>query len=116
MAAIATGSVVGGATAVVAAPFIVAGIGFTAGGIASGSIAAFLMSVLAPTVTGGIVATLQSVGAAGFSAAGVAALAGVGGTVGAAATAGGVTLASMRENENESYKTAEDETAEDDTQ
>ncbi|XP_064394971.1 uncharacterized protein LOC135342207 isoform X2 [Halichondria panicea] len=110
LTAIAAGSVVGGATVVVAAPLVVAGLGFTAGGIASGSIAASMMSAMAPTVAGGIVATLQSVGAAGFSAAGVAALAGAGGTVGAAATAGTVALASRRENENESSETAEDET------
>ncbi|XP_064394979.1 uncharacterized protein LOC135342214 [Halichondria panicea] len=107
LTAIAAGSVVGGATVVAAAPLVVAGLGFTAGGIASGSIAASMMSAMAPTMAGGIVATLQSVGAAGFSAAGVAALAGAGGTAGAAVTAA---LASRRENENESSEIAEDET------
>ncbi len=107
-ATVAAGSVVGGATFVIAAPLIVAGLGFTAVGITAGSTAASMMSVLAPTAAGGIVATLQSVGAVGFSAAGVAALAGTGGTVGAAATAGGVAggvaLAMQRENKS---KTAE---------
>ncbi len=106
-ATVTAGSVVGGAAFVVAPPLIVAGLGFTAAGIIAGSPAAYMMSVLAPTVAGGIVATLQSVGAVGFSAAGVAALAGAGGTAGAA-IGGGVAggIASTMQKENKS-KTAE---------
>jgi hypothetical protein len=44
-----------------------------------------MMSVMAPTVTGGVVAALQSAGAAGLSAAGVAAVGAAGAAAGGAA-------------------------------
>ncbi|NWU12559.1 IFI27 protein, partial [Cephalopterus ornatus] len=60
--------------ALVAVPACIAGLGFTAGGIAAGSIAAKMMSAAAIANGGGVaagstVAVLQSVGAAGFSVA-----------------------------------------------
>ena len=79
-------TVLTGGAAVVAAPLVVAGLGFGAGGIAAGSTAAAMMSAWAPTAAGGIVATLQSVGAAGLGAAGTAAVATAGGVAGAAAS------------------------------
>ena len=63
-------AVVGGVTAVVAAPVVVSAIGFGAGGIIAGSWAASMMSTLAPVGAGGLVATLQSVGAAGLGVTG----------------------------------------------
>ena len=44
-----------------------------------------MMSAMAPTVAGGVVATLQSVGAAGLGSAGAAVVGAVGAAVGAAA-------------------------------
>ena len=73
--------IVGSALAVVAAPVVVAGLGFTTAGIAAGSVGASMMSAMAPTAAGGIVATLQPVGAAGLGAAGTT---GSGGDVGGA--------------------------------
>ena len=78
-----------GGVAVAAAPLVVSGLGFGTGGIAAGSTAASMMSAWAPTAAGGIVATLQSVGAAGLGAAGTAGVATAGGVAGAAA--GGAT-------------------------
>ena len=49
---------------------LVPAIGFGAGGIMKGSFAAWLMSANAPTATGSVVATLQSLGAAGLGLAG----------------------------------------------
>ncbi len=80
-------AVVGGTVAVVTAPLIVGAIGFSAGGIVAGSWAASMMSVLAPTAAGGVVATLQSVGAAGLGFAGATVLAGTGTVVGGASGA-----------------------------
>ena len=57
----------GGAIVVVAAPVLLVKLGFTAGGIAAGSIAAKLMALLAPTKAGGVVAVLQSYGAGGIT-------------------------------------------------
>ena len=82
-AAIVGGTAVGGTVAVVAAPLVVAGLGFGAGGIVAGSTAASMMSWMAPTAAGGIVATLQSVGAAGLGLAGTTAVAATGVSVGA---------------------------------
>ena len=75
---VGTGAVVGGVGVVVAAPFVVGALGFGAGGITAGSYAASMMSAMAPTAAGGIVATLQSVGAAGLSGTGTTLLAGTG--------------------------------------
>ena len=76
------GAVLCGTSLVVAAPIVVAGLGFGTGGIIAGSTAASMMSAMAPTVAGGVVATLQSVGAAGLGASGTAALATIGSAVG----------------------------------
>ncbi len=46
-----------------------------------------MMSTLAPTAAGGVVATLQSVGAAGLGTTGTAVVASAGSAVGAAGTA-----------------------------
>jgi len=83
---IAVGAVGGGALAIFAAPFAIAGLGFGVGGIAAGSTAATMMSL---GVVG--VATLQSIGAAGM---GVASMIIVGGTgaVMAGGVAGGVAV------------------------
>ncbi|XP_059810219.1 interferon alpha-inducible protein 27-like protein 2A [Hypanus sabinus] len=76
----------GAAVAVVGAPIVVSAAGFTGAGIAAGSVGAKLMSAAAianggGVAAGGTVAALQSIGAAGFTAAGTAAV----GTVGAVA-------------------------------
>ena len=60
-----------------------AGLGFGAGGIVAGSTAASMMSWMAPMAAAGLVATLQSVGAAGLGLAGTTAVAATGGSVGA---------------------------------
>ncbi len=83
MSSYVIGVVLGGTTALVGAPFIVTGLGFTAAGIAAGSTAASMMSVMGPTVAGGVVATLQSVGAAGLGVAASTAVTGAGGAIGA---------------------------------
>ncbi|GAA6070443.1 interferon alpha-inducible protein 27-like protein 2 [Tachysurus ichikawai] len=72
---------------VVLAPAVLGLVGFTAGGIAAGSIAAGMMSSAAIANGGGIaagslVAVLQSVGAAGFTAATTAGVASTGGVIG----------------------------------
>jgi hypothetical protein len=85
-AGIAAGSVALAVLSVVAFPFIVAGVGFGAGGIAAGSTAATMMSL---GVVG--VATLQSIGAAGMGVASVLIVGGTGAGFGAAI--GGATLA-----------------------
>ncbi len=82
---------IGGACAVAAAPVVLTGVGFTAGGIAAGSYAASMMSAAAVANGGAIaagstVAVLQSVGAAGLGTAGVAVVGGAGATVGATAS------------------------------
>ena len=85
---VGVGAALGGAALVFGAPVVVSVIGFGVGGIVAGSAAASMMSAMAPTATGGVVATLQSVGAAGLGASGTAALATVGSTIGG--TIGGV--------------------------
>ena len=72
---------VGAILAVVAVILIVPWLGFTTGGIAAGSWAAWLMSAMAPTEAGGIVATLQSVGAAGLGPSGIIIVAIIGAVV-----------------------------------
>ncbi|CAB4015736.1 interferon alpha-inducible 27 2A isoform X1 [Paramuricea clavata] len=79
------GAIIGGVGAVVAAPAVLTAAGFTGAGITAGSLGAYMMSALAPTAAGGVVATLQSVGAAGLGYAGSAVVGAVGAAVGAAA-------------------------------
>ena len=67
VAYVALGAVTIGTGAVVAAPVAINLLGFTSGGIAAGSCAASMMSTLAPTAAGGMVATFQSFGAAGMT-------------------------------------------------
>lgn len=86
-------AVVGGVTAVAAAPAVLTAVGFTSAGIAAGSWAASMMSIAAGlngggVAAGGLIATLQSVGAAGLGAAGVAGVGAVGGVAGAGVAAG----------------------------
>ncbi|XP_074548816.1 interferon alpha-inducible protein 27-like protein 2A [Halichoeres trimaculatus] len=62
----------GGVVTVTFTPVLLAAIGFTSGGILGGSIAAKLMSILAVSngggvVAGGLVAFLQSIGATGLT-------------------------------------------------
>ena len=101
-AGVGVGVGVGGAIFVVAAPVVVPAavtwLGFTTGGIAAGSWAASMMSAMAPTVAGGMVATLQSVGAAGLGTAGTTLVAGTGAAVGSAVggTVGGAVGAVAR--------------------
>ncbi|XP_023562636.1 interferon alpha-inducible protein 27-like protein 2A, partial [Octodon degus] len=66
------GAAIGGALAVCAVPFALTTAGFTATGIAVSSVAAKMMSAAAianggGVAAGGLVATLQSIGAAGLS-------------------------------------------------
>ncbi len=86
------GTLIGGAAAigccVVALPLV----GFTAGGIAAGSIASSMMSAaavangggVASMAAGGVVATCQSIGAAGLTVKSVVALGAAGGAAGEA--------------------------------
>ena len=61
------GALAGGAVAVAAAPVAAAALGMGAGGIAAGGAGAYLMGLYGAAVpAGGLVATLQSVGAAGL--------------------------------------------------
>jgi Interferon-induced 6-16 family len=87
---------VGSVAAAVAAPMAVVGVigalGYQAGGIVGGSMAAGMMSAEAiasggAIAAGGTVATLQSIGAAGLGVAGTAGAAGTGAVVGGAAAA-----------------------------
>ncbi|XP_032901243.1 interferon alpha-inducible protein 27-like protein 2A isoform X1 [Amblyraja radiata] len=81
----------GGAAFIAAAPFVLGAVGFTAGGIVAGSVAAKMMGAAAAASGGGVaagsmVAILQSAGAAGLSAAANVAV-GVGGALVGAAIA-----------------------------
>lgn len=73
--------------AVLGIPLVLGVIGFTSAGIAAGSYAAGMMSSAAianggGVAAGGLVATLQSIGAAGLSGAATTAVSGVGAAVG----------------------------------
>ncbi|XP_052257699.1 interferon alpha-inducible protein 27-like protein 2B [Dreissena polymorpha] len=79
-AATAALTVVGGATAIVAAPLVVSAVGFGSAGVVAGSLAASLQG---PAVAAGSwFAIGQSVGAAGFGIAGNAVLLGTGSATG----------------------------------
>ncbi|KAL2098822.1 hypothetical protein ACEWY4_005302 [Coilia grayii] len=85
-------AVAGGAGAVATAPLLLTAVGFTAGGIAAGSIASSMMSAAAVAngggvAAGGLVALLQSAGVVGLSGGATAAVAGTGASAAAAAAA-----------------------------
>ncbi|XP_039209293.1 interferon alpha-inducible protein 27-like protein 2A isoform X1 [Crotalus tigris] len=82
------GAAVGLGVAVVGIPAAAGALGFTAAGIAAGSIGAKMMSAAAianggGVAAGGVVATLQSIGAAGVPAAVSAAITATGAALGA---------------------------------
>ncbi|XP_064176463.1 interferon alpha-inducible protein 27-like protein 2 [Anguilla rostrata] len=84
----ALGAVLGTGAAIVTIPLVVGAAGFTAAGIVGGSVASYMMSAAAVAngggvAAGGLVATLQSVGAAGLSTAASAKVTSVGATIGA---------------------------------
>jgi len=83
---VAAGLVVGGG-AVLAAPLVLSAAGFTAGGVAAGSAAAFAQSIIGNVAAGSWFALCQSAGAAGISAASSAIIGTVGGAVGSTAVA-----------------------------
>ena len=81
------GTIAGGAVVAFGPALLAGGLGFGAAGIVAGTPAATMMSTLAPTIVGGVVATLQSVGTgAAISSTYVAMGAGVGAVVGAGAS------------------------------
>lgn len=87
----AIGATLGAGAAVVAAPYVVGALGFTAAGIAAKSTAAWAMSLFGAWTPAapGIVATMQSIGATGSlvgSGATAAATGSVGAMAGVAAT------------------------------
>ena len=71
-----TVGLVGGAAAVVGAPFVLSAAGFTAAGVAAGSVAAGVQSAVygGAVASGSIFAGLQSAGAAGMGAKAIVAL------------------------------------------
>ncbi|XP_074971041.1 interferon alpha-inducible protein 27, mitochondrial-like [Phalacrocorax aristotelis] len=86
------GAAVGVGVALIGIPMSISVLGFTASGIAAGSVAAKMMSVAAIANNGGVaagstVAVLQSIGAAGFSFGTKIGLTSVLGPLGAAAGA-----------------------------
>ncbi|XP_046503648.1 LOW QUALITY PROTEIN: interferon alpha-inducible protein 27-like protein 2 [Equus quagga] len=86
-AKVAAGAVIGGVVAVAAVPVVLGAMGFTGAGIVASSIAAKMMSAAAIANGGGVaagslVATLQSVGAAGLSMSSNVLLASAGSTIG----------------------------------
>ncbi|XP_074516830.1 interferon alpha-inducible protein 27-like protein 2A isoform X2 [Sebastes fasciatus] len=85
--AIGVGASAGAIVAAVGVPIVLGAIGFTSAGIAAGSYAAGMMSTAAVAngggvVAGGLVATLQALGAAGLSGAATAVVTGTGAVVG----------------------------------
>jgi len=81
---VAAGLVVGGG-AVVAAPLVLSAAGFTAGGVAAGSAAAFVQSMIGNVAAGSWFALCQSAGAAGIATSSSAVIGTVGTAVGSAA-------------------------------
>ena len=75
---------VGAVAGIAAAPLVLSAAGFTAGGVAAGSIAARVQSVVYGGATCGVFSALQSAGAAGLGLVGNA----VAGSVGAGVAAG----------------------------
>ncbi|XP_057296489.1 interferon alpha-inducible protein 27-like protein 2B isoform X2 [Hydractinia symbiolongicarpus] len=73
-----------GVAAVAATPLVLGAVGFTAGGVAAGSIAAAAQSTFYGAATTGVFSVLQSVAAAGLGTVGAAA---VGTTAGVGAAA-----------------------------
>ena len=98
----AVGAVGLGAAAVVAAPFVLAGAGFTTAGVAAGSLAAGVQSMIGAVGAGSVFAGLQSAGAVGLSSAALAGTGVAAGTVGAAAGAvvGGAVVADIPNDEH----------------
>ena len=98
----AVGAVGLGAAAVVAAPFVLAGAGFTTAGVAAGSLAAGVQSMIGAVGGGSLFAGLQSAGAVGLSSAALAGTGVAAGTVGAAAGAvvGGAVVAEIPNDEH----------------
>ncbi|KAM8780972.1 interferon alpha-inducible protein 27-like protein 2 [Rhynchonycteris naso] len=88
MIQLAAAAVIGGVVAVCAVPAVLGAMGFTGAGIAASSVAAKMMSAAAVANGGGVaagslVATLQSVGAAGLSTSANVLLASTGSVLGA---------------------------------
>jgi len=77
--------VAAGAAAVVAAPAVLSGVGFTAGGVAAGSLAASIQSVFygGSVAAGSAFALAQSAGAAGIGLGSNAAISGITGGIAA---------------------------------
>ena len=82
---VATGLAIGGG-AVLLAPVALTAVGFGAGGVVAGSIAAYWQAMIGNVAGGSVFALLQSAGAAGISGAASAAIGTAGGTVGTAAS------------------------------
>jgi hypothetical protein len=83
-------AIVGVYYAVAGVPAVLGAVGFTGAGITAGSIASSMMSAFATAsgggvAAGGIVATLQSIGAAGLGSAGTAVVGVAGAAIGAVA-------------------------------
>lgn len=87
--------------AIVSAPLIIGAVGFGAGGVVAGSVAAAWQATIGNVVAGSLFATLQSVGVLGLSGGAVAAVGVGGGVVGAATATGVATMALATNNEVE---------------
>ena len=90
----AIGAVVSGAVMVVAAPLALAAVGFGTSGVAAGSLAAAIQSIVFGPWTYSVFSVLQSWGAAGIPASTVAAVTGTGAAAGG--VAGGVSSKSSK--------------------
>ena len=78
----------GAGVGIVAAPLVLGAVGFGAGGVVSGSIAAGVHSMIGNVAPGSLFASLQSAGAAGLGLAGRTVAGLFGGIAGAAAGVG----------------------------
>lgn len=108
---VAAGLVVGGG-AVLAAPLVLSAAGFTAGGVAAGSAAAFAQSIIGNVAAGSWFALCQSAGAAGISAASSAIIGTVGGAVGSTAVAA-AGLSGKKEEEPDSSESKKKDNSDD---